>query len=269
MRHTVFVSSVVMAVSLLTASVAHGAPPSNDDFTSATPVTALPFTDTTDTTESTSSPNDPDCFAGTHTVWYVYTAPTDMRIVVDTAGSQFDTTLAVVTGSPGEFELIGCNDDDGFGLQSRVVFEAQAGQTYYFVAGSCCGEGSVGGPLQLNVNEAGPAPEVDVALIGRGSVDKAGAATFTFSVTCNQPMTVSIFAHLQQFFANRVLIEGDGATDVECSTTATTVQVTVQGASRFSAGKAQLTYSWFACSPSTGECIGDFSTAEVRLRRVG
>jgi hypothetical protein len=135
--------------------------PANDDFDDAVVITTLPFTDNLNTSEATTAaddPADPDdpaiCFIGGHTVWYQFTPSKDIRINANTIGSDFDTGIAVFTGTRGALTLIGCNDDllTGRQVQSSVTFDAVAGQTYYFMVGSF-GE-SPGGDLVFNLKVA-------------------------------------------------------------------------------------------------------------------
>jgi len=123
-------------------------PVANDDFANAVSVGALPFSDTRDTSTATSALDDPvDCY-NNGSVWYQFTPSgnTTITAMANTFGSDYDTTLAVYTGSRGALELIpgGCNDDFS-SLQSRVVFNATGGTTYYFMVGFCCGNGGTGG----------------------------------------------------------------------------------------------------------------------------
>lgn len=78
------------------------------------------------------------------TVWYSFTAPEPSSppiggtLTIDTAGSDFDTAVAVYTGplppaTPGEMTLVGC-DDNGAG-QGKVTWAPAYGTTYYIQAG--------------------------------------------------------------------------------------------------------------------------------------
>lgn len=74
-----------------------------------------------------------------NTVWYTVTG-TGGPITIDTAGSDFDTVIAVYSGSPGSLETVACVDDvplDPVGrtLQASVTFDSVAGQTYYVQIG--------------------------------------------------------------------------------------------------------------------------------------
>jgi hypothetical protein len=75
----------------------------------------------------------PDGNAGGHSVWYEWTAPSSGNVTVTTAGSTYDTLLAVYTGnSVTSLTAIAKNDDVNLGviLTSSVMFSATAGATY-------------------------------------------------------------------------------------------------------------------------------------------
>lgn len=159
-NQTYYVQAGSAEVGIIQINLEQIPPVANDDFDNAITVGALPFSDTRDTSTATSASDDPvDCH-NNGSVWYQFTPPSDITIMANTFGSDYDTTLAVFTGSRGALELVpgGCNDDFS-GLQSRVVFNAIGGTTYYFLLGFCCGNGaSGGGNLIFSVEEYFPAP---------------------------------------------------------------------------------------------------------------
>jgi hypothetical protein len=140
------------------APAALAAAPPNDDFDDATVIAALPFHQSLDTSDATTAADDPDCAGNGHTVWYAFTPGADMTITANTSGSDFDTTLSAYTGTRGALEQIACNDDSG-SLQSRIVFTAAAGTTYFFMVGSFFD--SPGGALEIGVAELQPPPNDD------------------------------------------------------------------------------------------------------------
>ena len=88
------------------------------------------------------------------TVWFYYSSYLGGALTVDTAGSSFDTVLAVweigpdiVSSPPGGGVLIGCNDN-GLAAQSTVTFQALPGHQYWIQAG---GAGGQTGTLSLNL----------------------------------------------------------------------------------------------------------------------
>jgi hypothetical protein len=71
------------------------------------------------------------------TLWWEWTASATAPVTIDTAGSDYDTMLAVYTGaSLGALTAIAANDDAPGRTTSRVTFTAQAGTTYLFAVGS-------------------------------------------------------------------------------------------------------------------------------------
>jgi hypothetical protein len=155
-RFLIPVTVVLTVMALMTPAIAQ---PANDDLDAATGVTALPFSEAVDTTDATVEPGEPVegdevCPPRGSTVWYALTLDTTQPVSVNTAGSDYDTTLAVYTGSGlGDLSFVDCNDDTFFGLQAALTFEAEAGVTYLVQVGSFGGD--FGGLLQISFAEPG------------------------------------------------------------------------------------------------------------------
>jgi hypothetical protein len=157
MRFRYLAVAVVSAVLLGgQVSSAFATPPSNDDLNAATPI-VLPFHTSLDTREATTAADDRSCAgASGASVWYSFNPSADVKVDVDTFGSDYDTTLSAWTGTRGALTAIACNDDTN-GVQSHISFRASAGVTYYLIAASY---GYAGGNLVLNAegSDPGPAP---------------------------------------------------------------------------------------------------------------
>jgi len=68
---------------------------------------------------------------GTGTVWWTWTASSSGGCQIDTCGSDFDTYLAVYTGSSvGSLTVVAENNDSDCGADSKLCIETTAGQTY-------------------------------------------------------------------------------------------------------------------------------------------
>jgi hypothetical protein len=68
---------------------------------------------------------------GGTSIWWTWTAPASAPVRFSTAGSDFDTTLAVYTGSSvSNLQLIASNDDENSTGASAVSFNAVVGQAY-------------------------------------------------------------------------------------------------------------------------------------------
>lgn len=128
----------------------------NDSFDSATAVDAIPFGDSVDVSDATVEPGEPVevCAPMANTMWYSLTLDRAATVLIDTAGSTFDTVLAVWQGDAfSDLELVKCVDDTPMGLQSRIVLSADAGVTYLIQAGSF-GEAVDGALLELSIDRA-------------------------------------------------------------------------------------------------------------------
>lgn len=128
------------------------AAPGNDDFDNARFISPLAYFDVADTSEATTASNDPTDVPTNNTVWYTFTPDHRMPLHVDTFGSNYDTFLAVYTGSPGSLNLVASNNDYD-GPQSRVHFIADPGTQYYFMVSSSAGGG---GQLHFFIYELPP-----------------------------------------------------------------------------------------------------------------
>jgi subtilisin family serine protease/Leucine-rich repeat (LRR) protein len=136
-------------------AIASCPPPANDDFNSATLISAIPFTDTVNTSWATTAGDDPVPSCGSNvgkTVWYKYTATGNSSFAFRTVGSDFDTVLSVWTGTRGALAEVACDDDGGGNLSSLVGVTTAPGTTYYVMVGGYDGDS---GQLTLTI-EAGP-----------------------------------------------------------------------------------------------------------------
>jgi hypothetical protein len=129
-RVGVSVASVILAIALtgLAPAVALAAVPSNDNFSSALVVGALPFSDALDTTSATSESGEPfpSCLAITAgTVWYSFTPTEAINVTAKAGGNGFFLALGAYTGaSLAALSEVSC------GIAS-IDIEAAAGATYY------------------------------------------------------------------------------------------------------------------------------------------
>lgn len=144
-------------------------PPSNDDFEGAALISALPYQQTIDTTGAITAPDDPILVCGaeanSNTVWYRFTPSSPGLIEANTFGSNYDTVLAVFTGTRGALNPIVCNDDVGIIFQSQVLFEAGADQTYYV---SVADYGSPGGGLSCLTVKLEPSGAIKTRVLEPG-----------------------------------------------------------------------------------------------------
>jgi hypothetical protein len=137
-----------------------GPGPTNDAFDQPLVLHGDTGTQTCDSRKATAETGEPR-HAGHvgRSLWFRWTAPRDERMTFDTAGSGFDTVLAIYSGaSIDELDLVAANDDaPGLGQCSRVIFDAAAGSDYRVAVD---GWGRSAGDVQLNWRPA-PKPAND------------------------------------------------------------------------------------------------------------
>lgn len=113
-------------------------PPPHDDMNGAYAISAASFTHVQDISAATSANDDPTlpCLSGPgyQSVWYRFTPDHSGRLTADSAGSDYDTLLAVWTGGRGSLLNLACNDNYGATLQGRLEAPLLAGTTYYLEA---------------------------------------------------------------------------------------------------------------------------------------
>ncbi len=86
---------------------------------------------------------------GHGSVWYSWTAVSDGDLVIDTRGSDFDTVIAVYTGTGlGDLTLVAENEDMPLSDMASVTFEVEKGKTYQIAVD---GERGASGDLTLDL----------------------------------------------------------------------------------------------------------------------
>ncbi|MBC7818446.1 MAG: trypsin-like serine protease, partial [Planctomycetaceae bacterium] len=109
---------------------------SNDNFADSRVLTGTNVTVTGSNTTATAQAGEPNPagISGGKSVWWSWTASSSGTVTLSTAGSNFDTTLGIYTGSSlSSLRLVAENDDENYNngvYTSRVTFNAVAGTTY-------------------------------------------------------------------------------------------------------------------------------------------
>jgi hypothetical protein len=160
MRETKRVVVLAIWAALLLAPMRLHAQPSNDDCSTPTVVTSLPYASSEDTSSATTAHSDPIlCFSITQdlaSVWYSFTPSTSGTIQIDTSGSNYKTDVSVWTGSCGSLTQVYC---DAFGAASRTL-DVTAATTYLIEVTAYEYNHVNGGALTLSLS-AVPTPSND------------------------------------------------------------------------------------------------------------
>lgn len=160
-----------------TLATAHANFPANDNFEDATVISgtdgSVGGTNVSGSLQ-TGEPQHANASVGA-SVWWRWTAPLSGPATIDTFGSDFDTVMAVYTGSWGNLHEVASNDDSG-GTTSRVNFTATDGIVYYIAVAGYSGDiGDV--VLNWTMSPANDDFAGAVDLFGRdGSINGTNAA---------------------------------------------------------------------------------------------
>ncbi len=120
--------------------------PFNDGLANALELAGTVGATTTNNLNATLEPGEPLHVGkqGGKSVWYFFTAPSDGLLSITTTNSNFDTLLAVYTGTRVDrLTALNANDDTptGFGVYSELTQAVRSGTRYYVavdgLAGSC------------------------------------------------------------------------------------------------------------------------------------
>ncbi len=144
----------------------------NDDFARSIPLSGKSRNSLTGYNfAATNEPNEPRHAGaiGGHSVWANWTAPANGTLTVDTEYSDFDTVLAVYTGSSlTNLKRVASNDNIAGALNraSRVTFRTRAKTTYYIALD---GKNGARGDYSLNLRftDYSKSPRVSVSRAGK------------------------------------------------------------------------------------------------------
>mgnify|MGYP000052914418 CR=1 FL=1 len=157
-------AAALMGVAVACPGAASAAPPANDAFASAQPLSpsaGAPASATGTTVDATREAGEPVHAGGTgaRSAWFSWTATSSRRVRLSACGSSFNTLLAVYTGSSvGGLSRVAENDDSPTctsGTRSSTEFNANAGQTYRIAVD---GKNGTSGSVSLALTDVGPHP---------------------------------------------------------------------------------------------------------------
>lgn len=255
-RRTVIAGAV--AVLTWTVPSAQAAAPSNDDITAAVQI-SLPFATTVDIADATSAAGDLNCDGETHTVWYRFTAPRTGLVGLRDSSDAFFSAPLVGTGSPGALTMV-----TQCGTPS--LFRATSGTTYYIMLGTPYD--LPGGLVELRVRYV-KRLAATLTIDPTGRVDRAGVATVSGTLTCNQTArTEGGGGNITQTFHGTSASGSYGFLDPQTTCSPTTEAWSGGGSSgtavAFRSGDAQVDAGIYVCDRF--ECVVPYVASTVRLR---
>lgn len=253
---------------MLGANPALAAPPPNDSIAGATPILALPFSESIDTTEATTDATElaagQPCLdigapAIEKAVWYTYTASAAVTLLVNTTASSYTTGIAAYNGAPSAATFMLCGP-------GQISASVGPGQTaYLMVFGDQAG--SPGGTLRITVQEAPAPPQVSFTVDPLGTFDPtSGTATVSGTATC---MGIADFAGVNGTLTQsvgRFAVTGFFFTPLPCDGLSHVWSALVTSfGGKYAGGPATVQATAIACNISG--CGQASVTQQVRLRR--
>jgi uncharacterized repeat protein (TIGR01451 family) len=127
---------------------------------------------------------------GSSSVWWSWTAPSAGQVTLSTTGSNFDTLLAVYTGTNvNALSLKAANDNNGNLNTSSLVFQATAGTQYQIaIDGANGATGTTALNWSLNAN---PQANLSSSITGPTNVSLGGVTTYSLNVSNAGPQSAS------------------------------------------------------------------------------
>ena len=204
--------------------------PPNDDWDTATIVTGVPYQLTESTLDATTAADD-DFFYSRKTVWFSFTPSADARIAISTIGSDYQTDVAVYTGTRNSRGYASCD----YPLTSIQWCNVAAGTTYHIVVSAAYG---VGGTLVFSVLDL---PTIELTIDERvviGHPSSPSAVRVSGTVLCSEQMTLYFEAWLIQGNASSA-----SSGQIGCSSTLSSWTVDVPDYGYFTPGAGTATMS--------------------------
>jgi hypothetical protein len=171
--------------------------PPNDNFTNAIALSGPTASVAGSNANATKEPGEPLHRSGSTTfntnsasVWYRWTAPSNMSVTISTEGSSFDTLLGVYIGSAvNGLVMVGQNDDaDANHRTSRLTISATGGTTYRIAVD---GYNGAEGAIELSVNPAWN-NQFSRPLQLSGFAGSAGGSTRGATREANEPLHAGV-----------------------------------------------------------------------------
>ena len=191
-------ASVVSDQALVIVETAITIPGTNNSFADRTSINPLTGSVSARNTLATVQPGAPlpDNLPGGNSVWFTWTPTFTGTVSLTTQGSDFDTVMAVYTGTQlNKLKVVAADDDSGGYLTSLVTFNVTAGTAYQIAVDGYQGAAGrivLGLPAGTGYRALNPSSGASVPVIVKGPVSEtvASGARVSFSV---QPSSTTGF----------------------------------------------------------------------------
>lgn len=226
------------------------------DTASATPITSIPYSDTIDFSTAEPDTEATYCTYGLPTVWYSYTASSDIALVAN-ASITNHAHISVFTGSSGSLSSLACD------WHPPLRFEVSAGETVYIAVNDYNGSG---GADTFTLELAPPALDVQLTLDGRARLgSEPGTVVISGTVACNNDARVYISGTVRQS-QGLAIARAPFYVETACSSSPRPWTVTTDEASRvFLTKSATVSATASGCDNYT--CDADSKSRTVRIVR--
>ncbi|QZY28825.1 hypothetical protein [Nocardioides coralli] len=204
--------ALLVCLPLALSGPAYAAPPPNDDITGATRISQEPASHRFDSTEATREAGRLPC-VGSRSVWFRFRATDTERLRLTTAGSSFDTVLALFSGPRRSPTLIDCDDDARFDTTSSLRQQVRQGGRYWIAVSSF--GGGPGGEGVLTVGDPVP-PSVEVTIEEARAGRASGRLVVVGEMTCASPNSFSVAVLVSQRVSSGGVARGTGFGDAPC-----------------------------------------------------
>ena len=173
--------------------------PANDVCTAPRGIEGSTFNEVLDVTAATALVDEPatPCADGglSRTVFYEFTAPSNGFITADTFGSDYDTVIALWSGTCGAPAHLTCADDTAESAQSKIAWPVAQGTTYLIGVGSVDGTPPETSTLHFafRFEAAGEPPTVSklsarlLELAPNGFCEQPNQSAFEFTLDYQDP----------------------------------------------------------------------------------
>jgi hypothetical protein len=224
-------------------------------------IRTLPATLTVDASAATARSTDGRCVAG-RSIWFRYRAPADGPLRLTTVGSDYDTVLAVFSGSRDDRELLRCSDDATIGLTSAARVRTVAGTTYWIAVSACCGRTAPAGVARLHAYRQVPLPSGTVTAVSAAAGGVSGRLLVTATARCSTDSAAVLSVVARQRVGDAVARGYGESTATPCSPghpTTLTVPVDSDTGWAFQAGRPVLLDGPWAVSNDLKLTSGDWT----------